>query len=598
MPADSQDAGRQTQSVLRFASFELDVRSRELRSGGARVRLQEQPFEILRLMLERPGDVVTRDELRQRLWPDGTFVDFEHSLNAAVKRLRAALGDDAEHPRFVETLPRRGYRFIARLEEPVTAHVPAVAREAARLAVLPFTNLSGDASQDYFSDGLTEEMIAQLGQLGRGRVGIIARWSSMVFKGTHQRAREIGEALRADYLLEGSVRRDGDRVRITARLVETAGETNLWTETYDHHLTDCLLTMQVEVAARIARSLAMELTPEVPGELRPASLDVSAYQAYLKGRYYWNKAGDEGLAQAIEYFELAIQEDPSFAAASAGLARAHVAQAEYYNGAPRASLDTARRAAERALDIEPFLSDAHLAIGDIRRMVDWDWSGAEQAYAQAIALNPSSEAAHRAYALLLAALSRRQEAEEAAQRARELDPLCLVVSASAAWVSYMAGDYTAAIERAGIAIDMDPRFLRARRVVGAALLQSGRLREAVAQLEAASALAAGEPVVDAWLAHARAVSGDIAGARALLVSVTGRRADRYVSPYHLALALTGLGDSDGAFGELERACLERDPVLVNLAVEPRFEPLRSDGRFSALVERLNLPAEHRTLHRA
>src|SRR6266850_5022149 len=228
--------------LLRFESFELDVRSRELRKGNNRIRLQEQPFEILRMMLERPGDGVTREELAKRLWPAGTFVDFEHSLNAAVKRLRAALGDDADNPRFVETLPRRGYRFIAPLgaHEHVVPTPPAPPDYRARLAVLPFTNSSGEAGQEYFSDGLTEEMIMQLGRLGRGRIGVIARTSSMAFRGATRRAREIGEALRADYLLEGSVRRDGDRLRITAWLVETSSETHLWTDVYERHLTDCL----------------------------------------------------------------------------------------------------------------------------------------------------------------------------------------------------------------------------------------------------------------------------------------------------------------------------------------------------------------------
>ena len=221
--------------ILRFASFELDCRSRELREGARRVRLQEQPFEILRLMLEHPGDVVTREELRHRLWPEGTFVDFEHSLNAAIKRLRAALGDDADHPRFVETVPRRGYRFIA----PVAATSGAGGRCPKRLRrglawpCCRSVNLSDDSAQEYFSDGLTEEMIAQLGTLCRGRLGVLARWSSMVFKGSLQRAREVGEALRADYLLEGSVRREGARVRITARLIETRDETQLWSETYE-----------------------------------------------------------------------------------------------------------------------------------------------------------------------------------------------------------------------------------------------------------------------------------------------------------------------------------------------------------------------------
>jgi TolB-like protein len=252
----------ETPNPLRVGTFELHVRSRELREGSTRVRLQEQPFEILRLMLEHPGDVVTRDEFQRRLWPDGTFVDFEHSLNAAIKRLRVALGDDADQPKFVETVPRRGYRFIAATQD---AGVAAQTTGGAvsprlRLVVLPFSNLSDDSSQEYFSDGLTEELIAQLGPLCRGKVGIIARWSSMFYKGSLQRVREIGEALHADYLLEGSTRREGSRVRITARLVEAATETHLWSETYERTISDWL-SVQADVAGRVARSLMKELVP-------------------------------------------------------------------------------------------------------------------------------------------------------------------------------------------------------------------------------------------------------------------------------------------------------------------------------------------------
>src|SRR5215475_3711386 len=327
------------QRLLRFESFELDVRSRELRKGKQRIRLQEQPFEILRLMLERPGDVVTREELARHLWPKGTFVDFEHSLNAAVKRLRAALGDDADNPRFVETLPRRGYRFIGSLGDGETvAMLPVMADFKARLAVLPFANLSGDPAQEYFSDGLTDEMIQQLGRLCRGRIAVISRSSSTVFKGSGRRAREIGDVLRADYLLEGSVRREGARVRITAQLVETRSEAHMWTDVYERSLTDSL-SVQAEVAARIARSLAVELLPEQP--VQP-SHDAAAYQMYLKGRYYWNLPGDQGLPQALEYFTQACAADPTFAAAHADLARTHTARAEYYNVVPRAALEEAR----------------------------------------------------------------------------------------------------------------------------------------------------------------------------------------------------------------------------------------------------------------
>ena len=363
--------------TVKFGSFELDVRLRELRTGSTRVRLQEQPFEILRLMLEHPGDVVTREQLRQRLWPAGTYVDFEHSLNAAVKRLRAALGDDAENPRFVETLPRRGYRFIARLGAPEAIAPPArTAVPRPRLAVLPFVNLSEDPSQDYFSDGLTEEMISQLGAVSRGRLAVVARWSSMVFKGTTRRVREIGETLRVDYLVEGGVRRDGERVRITVRLVETASETNLWSEVYDRELTD-FLNVQTDVAARVARSLAMELTPS---QDHAANYGAAAYQAYLKGRYYWNKPFDEGVKEAVGFYQRALEASPSFGAAHAALARAHVCRAEFYHVLPRQALKEAEASAACALNIDPTLYEAHLALGDVRRMHDFDWSGAETSY--------------------------------------------------------------------------------------------------------------------------------------------------------------------------------------------------------------------------
>ena len=260
---------------LRFGSFELQVRSRELRNGATRIRMQKQPFEILLMMLERPGTLVTRDELRERLWPQGTYVDFEHSLNAAVKRLRNALGDEADNPRFVETLPRRGYRFIGVLTDDRDPHLPT--RATIRLAVLPFVNLSeGSKSKNgHFADGLTEEIIAQLGQLCGDRIGIISRYSSMAFKEGGGRVRDIGEALRASYLLEGSVRREGDRARITARLVETADETHLWVETYEARLTDCL-SIQKDVAGRIARSLAMELMPVETPATQPLSSNAAA----------------------------------------------------------------------------------------------------------------------------------------------------------------------------------------------------------------------------------------------------------------------------------------------------------------------------------
>jgi tetratricopeptide (TPR) repeat protein len=353
---------------------------------------------------------------------------------------------------------------------------------------------------------------------------------------------------------------------------------------YDRHLTDCL-SVQADVAARIAGSLAVELLPEQP--LRP-SHHVGAYQAYLKGRYYWNKPGDEGLEQAIFYFDQARESDPEFAAAYADLARSRTAQAEYYTGVPRDVLGLARRDALRALELDPHLSDAHLAHANIVRMLDWDWAAAEAGYQQAIALNPSSEGAHRWYGSLLLFLGRHSDSLREAQRAVELDPLCLVVGNSVAWGHYVVGDYEAAIGACRRVLDMDARFLRSRRVLAAALLQLGRASEAVAELESAATVTPEDPVLLCWLAHAKAVKGDCAVASVLLQALERLRERRFVPAYHLALAHMGLGREDDVFTLLEQACEERDPALPNIVLDHRFEPLRDDARFLKLRQRLRL----------
>jgi TolB-like protein/Tfp pilus assembly protein PilF len=584
----------QPSPMFRFAGFELDVHTRELRAGARRTRLQEQPFEILRMMLERPGDIVTRDELQHRLWPEGTFVDFEHALNAAVKRLRAALGDDAENPRFVETLPRRGYRFIARLDTLENVAVITAPAQAAqpRLAVLPFTNLSDDPAQEYFSDGLTEELIAQLGAVCRGRIGVIARWSSMSFKGTSQRARAIGETLRANYLLEGSVRHEDQRVRITARLIETASETQIWSDSYERDISDCCsvtsgrLSIQTDVASRVARALTLELAPVSPTPLIGPALAPTAYQAYLKGRYHWNTRGSEGLDDALAAFARVIEEAPAFGPGYASLARTRIALAESYQRAPRHELTQARDAAMRALQLAPDLAEAHLAIGDVHRLLNWDWRSAEESYARAMMLNPSFESVHRSYGALLISLDRPGEAVRAVERACDLDPLCLISTLSAARVHYLVGDYDRAAAKCRHSIDMEPERVHAHRLLGAVLLQTGDHEQASASLSHALTMAPGDPITLTWLAHARAVTGDRDGATALLEQL--RESSAYVSQYHMALAYAGLGDGDAAFTALDTACVDRDPMVALVAVEPRFDALRRDLRYAPLCDHLKL----------
>jgi TolB-like protein/tetratricopeptide (TPR) repeat protein len=589
----------QLSHVRRFATFEVDLRARELRKGGIRIRLQDQPFEILMMLLERPGDVVTREELRERLWPAGTFVDFEHSLNAAIKRLRAALGDTADNPRFVETLHRRGYRFIASVEPSDNSHTLSSARvlrplpvssqhsAVVRLVVLPFANLSDDPSQEYFSDGLTEEMITQIGRLCPERLGVIARTSSMLFKRSTKSASAIGRELAADYLLEGSVRREGDRIRITAQLIESSTEVHLWAETYDRSMGETLI-MQTEVSAHIARSLAMELVPDQVDVLgRSTPRRTEAYQAYLKGRYHWNRASLEGVNTAVSYYERALELDPAFAAAHSAMARARIALANHAPGPGRRSLEQARDSALRSLELDPGISDAHLALAEVRRALEWNWRLAEDEYRTAIALSPSCETAHRFFAQFLAAMSRFAEAKAEADRACDVDPFCLVVATGAAWVRYIAGESATAIERCRHVLDMDPGFGAARRVLGAALLASGKSHEAVAELTTAAGHDESDRISNAWLAHALALTGAGDEARAVVARFESGGAAPEAS-YHLAIAHTGLGNRDAAFARLEMACRDREPSIINLGVEPRFEPLRRDSRYLALIERLRL----------
>jgi len=570
--------------VVQFGGVEVDMRLREVRRGSEAVRLQEQPFQLLALMLDRPGDVVTREDIRQRLWPDGTSVDFEHSVNAVVKRLRAVLGDDAAQPRFVETLPRQGYRFIGTLEgsgprprQPAPAPRP-------RLVVLPFTNLTGDPSHDNFIDGFTEELIAQLGHRCADRVGVLARTSAMLYKDVRRGAADIGEALRVDYLVEGSVRTSGDRVRITAQLIETRGETHLWAHSYDREYRNCL-SIQTEVAAEIAVALTGELFPPAANDT-PTRVP-GAYEAYLTGRFHWHRSGPVGIQTAIAFYDQALAHDPGFGRAHAARARALLSLSEYYVVPPGDALRSARDAAGRALAIDPDDPDAWLVIAEARRVLDHDSTGARAAYERVLSSNASNECAQRYYAWFLGARSPGAEAIAVADRAFSLDPLCVVMQTGAADVHYLSRDYEGALSRSRHALEMEPESERARRSASLALVQLGRGDDAVAIFDAVPERSVSLTSL-ALKGCALVAAGNVERARAIARRIERAGQDRVVSPYHLAALHNALGDHEAAFAQLERACAAADGWLDAVGVDPRFACLRGDDRLQAIRARLRI----------
>lgn len=574
---------------VRFAAFEMDLRSGELRKQGVKVSLQDQPFQVLALLVQRAGEVVTREELRHKLWPADTFVDFEDGLNTTIKKIRTALGDSAENPRFIETLPRRGYRFIVPVQKPSGA-APGVGKPAAEkmlLAVLPLKNLGADPEQEYFSDGVTEEMIAHLGMLAPRSLGVIASTSVMKYRNAGKGITEIGSELGVDYVLEGSVRRAGDRVRISARLIQVSDQTNLWATGYERSLTD-VFAVQTEVAANIANSLAVEL---LPGQRRPAASGNSeAYEQFLKGRYFWNKRTEEALHKAVDYFNRAIEQDPGYAQAYAGLADCYAMLGWNTMLPPDASLPKAQAAAEKALKLNGQLAEAHTSLAFCKLFHEWDWAAAERGFQQAIALNPSYGVARPWYAYELSAMGRHSEAASEARRALRLDPFSLAIGASAGLVLSLAGQHDEAIEQCLRTLEMDPTgFYQTHFVLGASYEAKGMLDEAIRSFESAVTLSNRNPHMVAALGHALAMSGRTLEAHQISAELKERSGQRYVPPYNIAMVYAGLGETDVAFQWLETACQDRSIWMIFLNVHPMFESLRSDPRFRFLVERLGFP---------
>ena len=648
--------------IVRFGTFEADLATRELRKSGVRIKLQGQPFEILVMLLERPAGLVTREELQQRLWPTDTFVDFDHGVNAAINRLREALGDSAENPRFVETIPRRGYRFVAPVESPTAVPGPRViptpgpnpeshprATEAPSrsdgrrrlawvavvvvlalllatlslsrvrrllfpsrgsvqiqsIAVLPLVNLSGDKDQEYFADGMTEALTTDLGKIGALRV--ISRTSVMQYKGTRKTLPEIAGELNVDALVEGTVTRSGNHLRITANLVQASPEKHLWAETYESELGD-ILTVQGEVAQAVAREIQVKLTPEEKKLLENArTVNPKAHDDYLKGRYSCWEEIRPSFDRAVQYFQRAIEEAPNDPLAYAGLADCYAIGAwhgDYFAGdlSPKDVLPKARDAALKALQLDEGLAEAHTSLALVEMVLDWNWLGAEREFKRSIQLNPSYSAAHVWYAHYLAAMGRSEESTAESKRSLELDPFSEFSNDFAAWAFYFAHRYNLFFEVSEKYLRLNPEAPWPHNNTGLVYEHTGRGDEAIQEfLKGEERFGMSQDRL-AELRKAYQQSGEKGYWRKILafsreVSKRPRQFGTpsgygwldYAQDADVAAVQVRLGDFDAAFKLLEKGYANHGNGFVYLNVDPYWDAIRSEARFKDLVRRVGLP---------
>jgi TolB-like protein len=574
-------------SVVRFGVFEFDPKSEELFKQGRRVRLSSQPARILGLLLQRPGEVVTREELRQTLWPADTHVNFDQSLNAAVKRLRHALGDSPENSIFIETMARRGYRFIAPSNAPGRSDLPSTrpVHSVTSVAVLPFENATADSDADYLVDGLTEGLINALSRLPALRV--LARNTVFRYRGKPVDCRILGRKLSVGAVLHGRVTQRGDQLMIGTELVEVQSGWLIWGEQFRRNLSDVLL-IEAELSAAISQKLRSELAgrPNAPAPARRQTQNTEAYQDYLKGRYHWNSMSAEGLQRSIDYFQHAVQKDPGFALAHAGLADSYNLLSFFDLLAPAEALPKARVSAMRALEIDSDLAEAYASLANVVKLYDHDWLAAEQRYRQALQLNPNYVHGYRGYAALLAATGRFSESMLQISKAHDVDPLSVVISMETAWIYFIARDYDHAVEQASRVTQLEPEFPSAQYILGLAREQQGRFGEARAALERSLAGSHGHVSGPASLGHLFGITGHRDDALRMLDQVNLLASRGYVAAFWHSIVYAGLGDVDAAIGHLERSYSQSDVWLVWLNTEPRLDNLRADPRFHQLLQRV------------
>jgi len=621
--------------VLHFDIFELDLRAGELRKSGVKLRLQGQPLQVLAILLQRAGNLVTREELRSQLWPADTFVDFDHSLHNAIARLREVLGDSADAPRYIETLPRRGYRFIAPVEEvqgpQISAessnktselvavatrptppagwllallgcavalaswvawqhfHVQVSVTPIRSLAVLPLQNLSGDAAQEYFADGMTEELITELSRIHALKV--ISHTSVTEYKGTKKHLPQIARELGVDGILEGSIVREGDQVRVTVQLLDGPNDRHIWSEDYQREVRG-ILTLQREMAQAIAHQIRIQLTPQQQARVSSGRVvNPEAYEAYLKGRSFITSdfLTPQQLRTAQGYFEKSIQKDPGFALGYVGLADCYVYLALFDQISPERGYRPAEEALHKALELDDSIGEAHATLALLKWRHDWDWTAAEREFDNAIALAPNFGCAHLNRSYYLSWKGRRTEAMAELAKSRELDPgYSFDNTESAAY--YQSRDYQGLVEASRRAVASNPNEWPVYYFLGVGYEGSGKRAQAIPEYQKALEMSDGDPDPTAALAHAYAMTGRRAEAEKILHELERRSKSVYVSPYIIATIYAGLGDKDRAFGFLEKAYQERCwDIAWFLKADLRIDNLRSDPRFQALLQRVGLP---------
>ena len=628
------------QKTIRFGVFEVDLRAEELRKRGVKTKIQELPFRVLAMLLERPGEAVTRQELQKRIWPSDTFVDFEDGLNTAIRKLREALGDDADNPRFVETLPRRGYRFIApvtvepagepsaspfsavpqrtvggsatksKIHDWVFAVVivvicaglvsgwlywrhraanPPVAEQRIRsLAVLPFENLSGDPSQDYFADGMTDELTTDIAQLGFLRV--TSRTSVMQYKGQDKPIAEIRQKLDVDAVVEGSVARSGNTVRINAQLVETSDDRHIWAQSFERNAQD-IVALQDDVARAVAQTIQTVLQPGEQSRLENARpVSIQAYEAYLRGLNTQKQRTQDSLTKSVDFFTQATELDPTFAPAYAGLANSYDLLSDYSIVPDREAGPKAKAAAQRALSLDNSLASAHAALAFALWHYEWDWKTSDVEFQRALSLNPNDAHAHHWYGLFLAAKRDFAGASQQLQVARELDPLSLIIQTNVGWVHYYQHDFAKSEADFLNVLEQDSNFTSASTKLWLAYACDGKRMEAIQELED-DLRSRGDNAQIASIENADRTSGFNAAVQSLIDSLSKGATPGTVNPYHLAMLNALIGKKQEALAQLRNADADRSEWMVYIGTEPAFDSIRSDPEFQKILADVHIPAQ-------